>query len=218
MNPFTGAMRLCWGCLVLVLAASLVGCELVPNKPDAVFILYRDRMKADSVAEARNLISDESRELTQRIAADFNLKQPPENMAVLNVLDPVAAPVIVTSEDTKALLQIRTLKGGTRPIQLLRKDPNSPWKVDLVDDLTSLRIFLEARDALDMIREQAGEYAASLRAFNEQMERMDVTEPPPVVSKPPQPKAQPPKQVKKPRPRADPKKNKKPQSEQQEDR
>ena len=41
----------------------LFGCELVPRKPEAVFVLYRDRMKAGKLQEARALLSDDSRHL-----------------------------------------------------------------------------------------------------------------------------------------------------------
>jgi hypothetical protein len=155
------------------------GCQLVPNQPDAVFVLYRDRMKTQNLDEARSLLSNDSRRLALELAAEHKLQQPPESLALLNALDPTAAPVVMKSEDMSALLQLRTLKGGLRLIRLIRKDQNSPWRIDMSEELRSLQSFLEARGTLDMIREQAGEYAATYKAFSNQLEKMHVTPPPP---------------------------------------
>ncbi len=186
----------------------LLGCELVPTRPDAVFVLHRDRMKAESLDQARELLSDESRNLALELTSQFKLKQPPENLAVLNVLDPVATPTVVKVDDSSAILQIRTLKGGLRIIRLVRKDPNSPWKIDIFEELKSLKTFLEATSALDLMREQAGEYAAAWKAFNDQVGKMNVVEPPPRGAPPAeQPRVKPPPKKKiKPAP-----KKKKPQ-------
>jgi hypothetical protein len=166
------------------LAVLIVGCQLIPTKPDALFVLYRDRMKSDNVAEARSLLSDESRELALKLTAEHGLRQPPENLALLNVLDPVASPTVVSSDDRSATLHVRTLRGGLRSVQVVRKDANAQWKIDITGDLKALQTFLQARGALDMIREQAGEYAASLKEFNSQLERMDVSEPVTTASPP----------------------------------
>jgi hypothetical protein len=159
--------------------AVLSGCELVPVKPEAVFVLYRDRMKAGDLKEARALLSDQSRTLAINLGSKFKLKQPAENLALLNALDPVSPPLVMKQGDTYALLQARTLKGGLRLIHLVRTDKKAAWKIDLVEELNALRKFLETRDALNMIREQAGEYAAFWRAFNDQLQRMRVPEPRP---------------------------------------
>jgi hypothetical protein len=152
---------------------------LVPTKPDAVFVLYRDRMKAENLDQARELLSDDSKNLVFELISHFKLKQPPENLAVLNVLDPVAAPTVVKVEDTSAILQIRTLKGGLRIIRLVRRDPDSAWKVDILEELKSLKTFLDASSALDLMRDQAGDYAAAWKAFSDQLGRIQVPEPPP---------------------------------------
>jgi len=176
------------------LATLMLACGMTPSKPDALFIHYRDLMKADNISEARQLLSDDSRELTLKLAAEHGLRQPPENLALLNVLDPVAAPTIVSLDDGSAILQMRTLKGGVRSIRVVRKDPDAAWKIDIKSDLKALQTFLQARGALDMIREQAGEYAASLKEFNSQMEKMDVADPVPAASPPP-PKPSPAKKI-----------------------
>jgi hypothetical protein len=165
---------------VLVAGIALLGgCELIPAKPEAVFVLHRERMKAGDIKEARALLSDESRTLATNLASRFKLDQPTENLALLNALDPVSPPLVMKQGDTYALLQARTLKGGLRLIHLVRPDKKAPWKIDLTEELNALRKFLETRDALDMIREQAGEYASFWRAFNDQLERMKVPQPRP---------------------------------------
>jgi len=193
----------------LVIAAALLGCELVPTKPDAVFVLYRDRMKAENLDQARELLSDESKNVVFELTSQFKLKQPPENLSALNVLDPVATPTVVKVEDTSAILQVRTLKGGLRIVRLVRKDPNSPWRIDLFEELKSLKTFLEASSALDLMREQAGEYAAAWKAFSDQLGRIQVPEPeakeapppePPRVKPPVKKKVKPAQKKKKPQP------------------
>lgn len=198
-----GLMRLVWA--LATASVMLCGCQLVPNQPDAVFVLYRDRMKTQNLDEARSLLSNDSRRLALEMAAEHKLQQPPESLALLNALDPTAAPVVMKSEETSTLLQLRTLKGGLRLIRLIRKDPNSPWKIDLAEELRSLQSFLEARGTLDMIREQAGEYAATYKAFSNQLEKMHITEPPlpkPATLKPQVLKPAAPKQAKRPTPQA----------------
>ncbi len=74
--------------LILVLIGGLLfGCQLVPSKPDAVFILYRDRMKSENLAQARELLSEESRNLAVALESEYKLDQPPEALALLNSLD-----------------------------------------------------------------------------------------------------------------------------------
>lgn len=198
-----GLVRLVWA--LATASVMFCGCQLVPNQPDAVFVLYRDRMKTQNLDEARSLLSNDSRRLALELAAEHKLQQPPEALALLNALDPTAAPVVMKSEETSALLQLRTLKGGLRLIRLIRKDPNSPWKIDLAEELRSLQSFLEARGTLDMIREQAGEYAATYKAFSNQIEKMHIPEPPlpkPARLKPQVLKPATSKPVKKPKPQA----------------
>jgi len=163
------------GILVLV-SVLLSGCQLVPSKPDAVFILYRDRMKTESIVEARDLLSDKSRALAEGLASQYKLDQPPEALALLSALDPTSVPTVMQSEDTLALLQVRTLKGGLRIVRMVRKDASGAWKLDMTEELASLKSFLNARSALETMKDQAGEYAASWKAFNDQYNR--ITPPP----------------------------------------
>ncbi|MBI5252754.1 MAG: hypothetical protein HY912_24930 [Desulfomonile tiedjei] len=188
------------GILVLVSGFSL-GCQLVPSKPDAVFTLYRDRMKADNVVESRELLTDESRNLALELASQYKLDQPPESLALLNALDPTAIPTVMQSEDTLALLQTRTLKGSLRVIRMVRKDAGASWKLDMAEELKSLKAFLVARVALEMMKDQAGEYAASWKAFNDQLKKIN-----PIETEPPKlsaPKPPPSKPVKKQKPKKD---------------
>jgi hypothetical protein len=194
-----GAVRLLL--LIVAVAVTAGGCQLVPNKPEAVFDLYRERMKSQDLVEARKLLSDESRKLIQEITTAYQVQQPPEALALLNALDPVSAPTLMKSESTEALLQVRTLKGGLRLIRLARNNPDSQWTIDLSEELKALDSFLKARSALEEMRDQAGEFAASWKAFNRQLDQMSVTEPPPA----PPPKPSPPKpapQKPKPKPKA----------------
>jgi hypothetical protein len=162
--------------LVVLCALALFACDLIPPKPEAVFILYRDRMKAGSLQEARSLLSPQSRSLVEALLTDYQLRHPPENLALLNILDPVTAPVAIKTGDTRALLRVRTLKGGLRLIRLERKSSDDPWSIDLSEELKSFESFLRVRAALETIREQAGEYAATLKAFEDQMRNMNVPE------------------------------------------
>lgn len=162
--------------VLVVGLVSLFGCQLVPRKPEAVFVLYRERMSAGKLGDARALLSNESRDLALKLAAKHKLRQPPESIALLNMLDPASPPLVVKEADNYALLQVRTLRGALRLIRLGRADAGSQWRIDISEELKGLHLFLEARGALDMIREQAGEYAAFYRAFSNQLERMTVTE------------------------------------------
>jgi len=180
------------GCLVVIMFL-LAGCELVPSKPDVVFTLYRDRMKSENLSSARDLLSDSSRGLVDQLISKYNLKQPPENLALINILDPVTQPSVMKAEDTYALLQVRTLKGDSRLIRLTRKDSGAPWKIDMTEELKALEAFLQARGTLELMREQAGEYAESWKAFHEQLGKMNITEAEPLRPPPP------PKQLKKPK-------------------
>jgi len=176
----------------------LVGCNLVPSTPDGLFVLYRDRMKFGNLDQARALLSDDSRRLVSTLTEDYKLKEPPESMALLNALDPASPPTVLKTTDTLALLNVRTLKGGTRLVRLTRPNADASWKIDISEELSSFRSFLQTQQALDMIREQAGEYAASWKAFHDRLERMQVVEPPaptPIPSKAIQMKPPPKKQA-----------------------
>ncbi|MBI5568917.1 MAG: hypothetical protein HY914_03140 [Desulfomonile tiedjei] len=160
-------------CLMLLTAAAcILGCQLVPNRPDAVFALYRDRMKKGNLSEARTLLTEESRNLAVSLESSYKLEQTPEDLALLNALDPVSPPTILQTTDTLALLQVRTLKGGNNVVRLLKKEPSDQWHVDLRADLNSFRSFLEARRALDSVREQAGDFASTWKAFNERLDTL----------------------------------------------
>ena len=191
--------------IFVFLSAFLLGCELVPSKPDAVFTLYRDRMKSENLTEARELLSGESRALALELSSQYKLDQPPESLALLNALDPTAVPTIMQSEDTLALLQVRTLRGGLRIIRIVRKDSTAAWKLDMSEELKSLKAFLDARSALEMMKDQAGEYAASWKAFNDQLKRINPTEiePQKTIVPKPAPKLAPSKPVKKQKPKKD---------------
>lgn len=170
------------------------GCELVPTRPEALFIVYRERMKSGNVTEGRKFLSEESRALALALATQYKLELPAEDFALLNILDPQSSPVATISEERLAVLQVRTLKGGVRMVRLTRENTNSPWKINIVDELKAFEAFLEAQSALEMMREKAGEYAASWKAFSDQLDRMTVTEDPAG-------RAQPSRQTKKPKSR-----------------
>jgi hypothetical protein len=156
----------------------LTGCNLVPNAPDGVFALYRDRMKSGNLEQARALLSEDSLKLVSGLTSDYKLREPPENMALLNALDPGSPPTVLKTTDSLALLNARTLKGGSRMVRLVRANAEAPWKVDISEELSAFQSFLQTQQALNMMREQAGEYAASWKAFNDRLSQMSVAEPP----------------------------------------
>ncbi|MGO8880593.1 MAG: hypothetical protein ACLQMS_13915 [Desulfomonilaceae bacterium] len=199
--------------LVLILIGTvtfslLVSCDVTPVQPEEVFILYRERMNADKVQDARKLLSPDSLNLVKEIDEQYKLGQPPEKTALLNILDPLAPPTLVKMDEGLALLQVRTLKGRTRLIRLTKPDPKSPWKVDMTEELRSLQAFLEAKEALSGLQRQAGEFAASWKAFDNQLEKMGGPEPEPkpqikeAVRKPVKPKHTPKRPKKEEKPRA----------------
>lgn len=175
----------------LVVLAGLVSCDITPVKPEEVFIVYRERMNAQKNEDGRKLLSPDSLILVKQISDQFKLDQPPEKVALLNILDPVSTPTVVKMDKDVALLQVRTLKGATRLIRLTKPTPNSGWKIDITDELKSLQNFLEAQEALSGLQQQAGEFAASWKAFDNQLEKMGGPEPEPkpqikeAVKKPP---------------------------------
>jgi len=184
-KPTWSTLRLAAFCFISVWTLAIItSCEVVPPKPDDLFVLYRQRMKNSEFDKARSLLTDESKDLALSLARDHKLNQPPENLALLNILDPAASPVVKKSADTEALLQIRTLRGGFRLLRLTRKDPDSPWRIDVAQDLKSLKAFLEAKAALEQFRDQAIEYAASWKAFNEQIGKIKAPAPPEQRTKP----------------------------------
>ncbi len=130
------------------------------------------------------MLSEDSRKLVTTLSAEYKLKEPPENLAILNVLDPVSAPAVLKTTDTLATLNVRTLKGGTRLIRLVRKDAGSPWKIDISEELGALESFLNAQKALDTMREQAGEYAKSWKAFSDKSGKSQAVEEPPAPAEP----------------------------------
>jgi hypothetical protein len=171
-------------CPLVACFVLLAGCELAPRKPDAAFVLYREKMKAGDLKTARLMLSDDSRNLTLTAAGKYKLPEPPENLALLNILDPVGQPTVMKEADTEALLQMRTLKGGLRLVHLVRRDEKSPWEIDMSEELKALRFFLEARGALDMVRGQAGDFAAASKSFADQLDRMKAPNPPAVTESP----------------------------------
>lgn len=193
-----------WRGCALVAVVFLCGCNLTPARPDAIFTVYRDRMKSENIAEARKLLTDKSRELAVSLESTFKLRQSPEDLALLNALDPVSQASIVEQTDTSLLLQVRTLKGGVRLVRLTRPDSSAAWKIDLTEELTSLQSFLQASRALEEVREQAGEFAATWKAFSDRLSTMPQPEPPAVAAQPPKPAPKPkPTNTKKTRKRTD---------------
>ncbi len=105
-------------------------------------------MKTQNLDEARSLLSNDSRRLALEMASEHKLQQAPESLALLNALDPTAAPVVMKSEETSALLQLRTLKGGLRLIRLIRKDSQFSLEDRLGRGTTVASIFSRsARDS-----------------------------------------------------------------------
>jgi len=105
-------------------------------------------------------------------------------MALLNALDPGGPPTVLKTTDSLTLLNVRTLKGGSRLVRLVRANADAPWKVDISEELSAFQSFLQTQQALNMMREQAGEYAASWKAFNDRLGQMNLVEPP---APPPEP-------------------------------
>jgi|GEM_PF-1852875 len=169
--------------LIASLAMVLVtACELTPSRPEDVFTVYREKMRAGQILEARKLLIPQSLSLAESLATKYKLDTPPENLAILNVLDPQSSPMPTSVEDTFALLNVRTIRGTPKMARLVRDNAKSPWKVSLNEELTALETFLEAQEALETLREKAGDYAASWKAFNDQLERINVVEEPPAAT------------------------------------
>lgn len=160
--------------IMIVAVAVLTSCDMAPVKPEEVFILYRERMNHQNVNlnETRKLFSQDSLSLVTQIEQKHKLNQPPENVALLNILDPITPPGVVKVDESLAILQVRTLKGGNRLIRLVRSEQNSPWKIDITEELKSLQAFLDAREALNALQQQAGEFAASWRDLENQLGKL----------------------------------------------
>ena len=201
LSPNTYALYIAFVFAICVFCSS---CDLAPRKPEDVFVVYRERMINEQLQEARKLLSDTSLELVRMLESDFNLKQPPESLALLNILEPTSPPLIKSSDDTTTVLQVRTLTAGLRLVKVTRRSKESHWKVDLTQELTNLQKFLEVRDALKKYRGQAGEFAGTWKQFMDQLEKMKGLRPPPPPP-PPQPvvKDDPKKKKKKSRSRRD---------------
>jgi len=158
---------------IMILPVMMIaGCDMAPVKPEEVFVLYRERMNAHNVQNSRKLVSANSLDLAKQIEAQYKLDQPPEQIVLLNILDPVTPPTLVKVDDVVAILQLRTLKGGNRLIRLVRTDPKSPWQIDMTEELKSLQTFLDAREALSSLQQQAGEFAATWRALENQLQKI----------------------------------------------
>jgi hypothetical protein len=154
------------------------GCELAPSRPEDVFTVFRERMKSGDLGEARKLLSDESRSLVESLNKKYKLEMPPEDLAILNLLDPQSNPTVTMVEEKFALLRVRTLRGAPRMVRLVRNDSKANWKINLNEELESLASFLEAQTALEMLRDRAGDYAATWRAFSDQLDRINIFEEP----------------------------------------
>lgn len=152
-----------------------------PSTPEAVFNTYKTEVKTGKLTESRERLTEQSRALAVRLSTEYHIEQAPEEAALMNALDPVTEAVPMKVEDTTAQVQARTIKGGLRLVRLTRSSPGEPWKVNLTDELRELEIFLKGRKALDELRNQAGDVAASVKMFNEQLTKMQdtVVEPPP---------------------------------------
>ncbi len=165
--------------VMAVWVITMGGCDLVPQKPEAVFVLFRDRMKQGKVNEARTLLTMESNDLALSLKSKYRLRKDsaeeskePEDLALLNMLDPLGEPVVLKAGEEYAVLQVRTLKGGVVVVRLVKQDPKTGWKIDLKDELSALESHLVVQGAFGMVRDLAGEFAAALKAFNTQIERM----------------------------------------------
>ena len=182
MRPFLGISVLTAGpakaaCLLAVTAVGILllsGCDVAPRKPEDVYSVYREHMRSGRLEEARKLLTRDCRELAVNMSETFKLGEAPEKLAIFNALDPAGPPLIMKQGDNYTLIQVRTLRGGLRLVRLVRKDAESPWRIDISEELNALRRFLRIRGALDMFREQAGEYAEAWKAFNDQLEKMNV--------------------------------------------
>ncbi len=152
--------------------AFLASCELVlvPQKPDAVFALFRDRMKQDKVTDARVMLTTESQDLAMSLKSRYRLPDEPEQMALLSSLNPEAQPVVVKEGEDYAELQVRRLSGDIAVVRMTREDPKVGWKIDMTDELKSLEAFLEGKEALDMLRGLSGEFYGLGKAFRKQRE------------------------------------------------
>ena len=162
--------------VVILSIVVLTGCDLAPAKPEEAFSVYRDKMKNGQLASARQMLSPESISIIQRIESNHSMDQPAENVAVLNTLDPTVLPSVIKMEETQALLETRTLKGTNKVISLLRSGSKDKWKVDWVEELTQLENFLAARKTLDAMQEQAGEFAATWKAMDRQLNKKAIPE------------------------------------------
>ncbi len=160
-----------------LLAVGATSCDLAPAKPEEAFILYRDRMRNTQVTNARAMLSPESQALVQKMESNYQLDQPPENIAFLNALDPTTPPTPIKIEDALAVLEVRTLKGTNKIVRLIRSESENRWKVDVSDELRQLDNFLAARKTLDSMQEQAGEFAAAWKAMDSQLSRKTLIEP-----------------------------------------
>jgi len=164
--------------VMLILTISAIGCELTPSRPEDVFTVFRERMKSGNVEQARTLLSDDSRSLVESLRDKYKLEMPPEDLAILNSLDPQGVPTVTMVEEKFALLKVRTLRGAPRMIRLVRTDGRGNWKINLTEELTSLEAFLGAQNALEMLRDTAGDYAATWKAFSDQLDRITIIEDP----------------------------------------
>ncbi len=162
--------------LVSLVGLALSSCDLPPAKPDEAFTVYRERMKNAQTVNAREMLSEDTRNMLQKIESGFHLDQPAENIAFLNMLDPTVPPTPLTVEEKRAVLELRTLKGTNKSVTLIRSDSKGKWKVDLVNELNILENFLSARKTLDAMQEQAGEFAATWKAMDSHLSRKVVPE------------------------------------------
>jgi hypothetical protein len=168
------------GAIATFICVCWSGCDLIPRKPEDVFVVYRKRMINEQLEEARQLLSKSSLDLVKQLERNFKLDQSPEDLALLNILDPTSPPLIKSSDDTTTILQVRTLTAGLRLVRITRKSKDSHWKVDLTQELTNLQKFLTIRDALEKYRGQAGAFAGAWKSFMDQLEKMKGVRPPPL--------------------------------------
>ncbi|MFH0959758.1 MAG: hypothetical protein V1897_13760 [Pseudomonadota bacterium] len=171
-GPLTKQVRCHLDKILILFVIMMASCDMAPVKPEEVFVLCRERINSGNFLEARKLVSANSLNLVKQIEENYKLDQTPEHIVLFNIIDPVAPPILVKADDVTAVLELRTLKGGKRRIGLTRADQKSPWKVDITDELKSLQSFLVAREALSSLQQQAGEFAASWRALENQLQKM----------------------------------------------
>ncbi len=145
--------------MLLPTVAGLIGCDLVPRKPESVYLLYKERMSEGKPEDARKLLTEESQTLIKKIASAYRLDDAPEKVALLNIIHPASKPSVEKRGKGYVLLSVMTLKGRSRLIRMVPEGKEGHWKIDMSEELNILNEFLKAKKMLDSLRELGGEFA-----------------------------------------------------------